>query len=107
MQPSEDFELRLFCATKHKVIGCIGEPLMVTVIHQVRPPPVATLQVRCDGRSAVLRWKALDLGAEASKLHWTNMEGAWCQMGFGLFRMQVSDPILEQRWPCFFFIHAG
>jgi hypothetical protein len=63
----QEFELRLFCATKSKIIGCIGEPLAVTVVHQVRPPPVAMLQVRCEGRSAVLKWKALDLGPQARK----------------------------------------
>jgi hypothetical protein len=29
-QLSEEFELRLFCSNKHKIVGCIGEPLLVT-----------------------------------------------------------------------------
>ena len=40
----------------------VGEPLPVHVIHQVRPPPVESLQVRCEGRCATLRWTILDLG---------------------------------------------
>merc|ERR1719440_2466339 len=64
---SQDFELRLFCATKSKIIGCIGEPLQVTVVHQVRPPPVASLQVRVDGRTAMLRWSPLDLGNQVCR----------------------------------------
>jgi hypothetical protein len=74
---TQDFELRLFCGTKHKITGYVGEPLMVTVVHQVRPPPVATLQVRCEGRSAVLKWSALDLGPQARR---TNVEAVRLHM---------------------------
>jgi len=62
---AEEFELRLFCSTKHKIIGCIGEPLPVRIVHQVRPPPLATVQGRCEGRKCTLRWNTLDLGPQA------------------------------------------
>eukprot|EP00929_Paragymnodinium_shiwhaense_P104862 TRINITY_DN69654_c0_g1_i1.p1 TRINITY_DN69654_c0_g1~~TRINITY_DN69654_c0_g1_i1.p1 ORF type:complete len:2668 (+),score=694.91 TRINITY_DN69654_c0_g1_i1:170-8173(+) len=57
-----EFELRLFCSRKHRVISCIGEPLMVHVVHQNQAPAVSSLQVRCHGRTAHLRWAAHDLG---------------------------------------------
>lgn len=64
---AEEFELRLFCSTKHKIIGCVGEPLPVQVIHQVRPPPLATVQARIEGRSVTLRWGSLDEGPLARR----------------------------------------
>eukprot|EP00929_Paragymnodinium_shiwhaense_P099702 TRINITY_DN6148_c0_g2_i1.p1 TRINITY_DN6148_c0_g2~~TRINITY_DN6148_c0_g2_i1.p1 ORF type:complete len:2715 (-),score=639.93 TRINITY_DN6148_c0_g2_i1:173-8317(-) len=60
-----DFELRLFCSRKHKIIASIGEPIEVQVVQQARPPPMSTLQVRCEGRTATLRWLPLDDGGEA------------------------------------------
>ncbi|CAE7031407.1 hom [Symbiodinium natans] len=57
----EDLEFRLFCSRKNRIIGCIGEPLRVQVIHQVVPPPLATLQVCCDGHRATLRWAGFEL----------------------------------------------
>ncbi|CAE7948659.1 unnamed protein product [Symbiodinium sp. KB8] len=57
---SFDFD-QLVDLSAQSIIGCIGEPLRVQVIHQVLPPPVATLQVCCDGPRAKLRWTGFDL----------------------------------------------
>lgn len=57
----EELEFRLFSSRKNRIIGCIGEPLRVQVIHQVLPPPVVTLQVCCDGPRAKLRWTGFEL----------------------------------------------
>eukprot|EP00930_Biecheleria_cincta_P034438 TRINITY_DN23806_c0_g1_i1.p1 TRINITY_DN23806_c0_g1~~TRINITY_DN23806_c0_g1_i1.p1 ORF type:complete len:2525 (+),score=466.54 TRINITY_DN23806_c0_g1_i1:530-7576(+) len=62
---TEDFEFRLFSSRKNRIIGCVGEPVQVQVVHQPRPPPMATMQVCCDGSSAKLKWAALDLGPDA------------------------------------------
>eukprot|EP00927_Polykrikos_kofoidii_P029968 TRINITY_DN25845_c0_g1_i1.p1 TRINITY_DN25845_c0_g1~~TRINITY_DN25845_c0_g1_i1.p1 ORF type:complete len:2159 (-),score=377.22 TRINITY_DN25845_c0_g1_i1:70-6249(-) len=58
----EEFELRLFCSSKNKIVGCIGEPLPVTIMHKVPPPPLEAIQVRIDGRVATVRWGIMDLG---------------------------------------------
>ena len=58
---SSVFELRLFCSSKQRIIGCIGEPVRLTVWNQTPPPPLESLQLRCEGRSVTLRWNALDL----------------------------------------------
>ncbi|CAE8609649.1 unnamed protein product [Polarella glacialis] len=58
----QDFELRLFCSRKGRIIGCVGEPVPVKVQHQARPPPMASLQACCDGRRITLKWSALNLG---------------------------------------------
>lgn len=63
----QGYELRLFCSTKGRIVGCVGEPVPVHVVHQVRPPPMQSLQLRCDGRRAHLRWATLDLGPHAPK----------------------------------------
>eukprot|EP00438_Fugacium_kawagutii_P017861 Skav216081 [mRNA] locus=scaffold2042:20902:28965:+ [translate_table: standard] len=54
---SSVFELRLFCSSKQRIIGCIGEP----VWNQTPPPPLESLQLRCEGCNVTLRWNALDL----------------------------------------------
>eukprot|EP00931_Biecheleriopsis_adriatica_P121600 TRINITY_DN9665_c0_g4_i1.p1 TRINITY_DN9665_c0_g4~~TRINITY_DN9665_c0_g4_i1.p1 ORF type:complete len:2531 (+),score=586.30 TRINITY_DN9665_c0_g4_i1:24-7595(+) len=59
---TEEFEFRMFSSRKNRIIGCVGEPVRVKVTHQVRPPPMATVQVCCDGRNAKLRWSGFDLG---------------------------------------------
>jgi stress response protein SCP2 len=64
---AEDFEIRLFCSNKGKIVGCIGEAVPVTVVHQNRPTPISSLQVQCTGRTAELRWRGLDLGRQAKK----------------------------------------
>ncbi|CAJ1395151.1 unnamed protein product [Effrenium voratum] len=58
---SQNFELRLFCSSKQRIIGCIGEPVRLTVWNQNPPPPLESLQIRCEGRNVTLRWNALDL----------------------------------------------
>eukprot|EP00929_Paragymnodinium_shiwhaense_P096501 TRINITY_DN58107_c0_g3_i1.p1 TRINITY_DN58107_c0_g3~~TRINITY_DN58107_c0_g3_i1.p1 ORF type:complete len:2786 (-),score=679.57 TRINITY_DN58107_c0_g3_i1:252-8609(-) len=63
----EEFEVRLFCSTKNKIVGCIGEPLPVTVMHKALPPPLESLQVRLEGRNATLRWGMLPIGPQISK----------------------------------------
>jgi len=62
---TEELEFRLFSSRKNRIIGCVGEPVRVKVMHQVKPPPTASLQVCCDGRNATLRWAILDLGPNA------------------------------------------
>eukprot|EP00439_Symbiodinium_sp_Y106_P055535 s3836_g7.t1 len=61
MPKSQVFELRLFCSSKQRIIGCIGEPVKMTVWNQMPPPPLESLQLRCEGRNVTLRWNALDL----------------------------------------------
>ncbi|CAE7531890.1 unnamed protein product, partial [Symbiodinium necroappetens] len=61
MPKSQVFELRLFCSSKQRIIGCIGEPVKMTVWNQMPPPPLESLQLRCEGRNVTLRWNALEL----------------------------------------------
>ncbi|CAE7357666.1 unnamed protein product [Symbiodinium sp. CCMP2456] len=61
MPKSQVFELRLFCSSKQRIIGCIGEPVQMTVWNQMPPPPLESLQLRCEGRNVTLRWNALEL----------------------------------------------
>jgi len=61
-----DFELRLCCSSKQRITGCIGDPLPIQVVHPSRPPPVASVQVRCEGQYATIRWSVLDLGPHAA-----------------------------------------
>ena len=128
---SSVFELRLFCSSKQRIIGCIGEPVRLTVPwlsirmrvrkvlwkgsnwlsteslsritkhdkhwstwagccskkrkalrikaslgtqvwNQTPPPPLESLQLRCEGRNVTLRWNALDL-LDLPKDAWTDI----------------------------------
>lgn len=59
----QQFDLRLFCSTKNRIVGVLGDPLPITVIQQVPPPPCESLQLRCEGRTITLRWAPLFLGS--------------------------------------------
>lgn len=63
----QEYELRLFCAQKQRIIGCVGEPVPIRVIQQVVPPPIESLQLRCEGTCVALRWSFLDFEAPASR----------------------------------------
>eukprot|EP00928_Gymnodinium_smaydae_P042646 TRINITY_DN28687_c0_g4_i2.p1 TRINITY_DN28687_c0_g4~~TRINITY_DN28687_c0_g4_i2.p1 ORF type:complete len:1960 (-),score=560.78 TRINITY_DN28687_c0_g4_i2:54-5786(-) len=84
---SEDFEVRLFCSNQQKVIGWIGEPVPLTVVRDCLPPPLEALQVRFEGRNAMLRWGTLDLqpfalgcGIERVRLNMRHegKQRSWC-----------------------------
>eukprot|EP00930_Biecheleria_cincta_P029313 TRINITY_DN20403_c0_g1_i2.p1 TRINITY_DN20403_c0_g1~~TRINITY_DN20403_c0_g1_i2.p1 ORF type:complete len:2461 (-),score=358.89 TRINITY_DN20403_c0_g1_i2:579-7961(-) len=59
----QQFDLRLFCSTKNRIVGVLGDPVPITVIQQVPPPPCESLQLRCEGRNITLRWAPLYLGS--------------------------------------------
>lgn len=62
---AKNYELRLFCSRKGKIIGCVGDPVYVTVESRPFPKPIESMQVRLEGRRATLRWTMLDLGPMA------------------------------------------
>jgi hypothetical protein len=85
-----EFELRLFCARKHKIIACIGEPLFVRVEQWIAPPSVSTLQVVCEGRRALLRWQLLEPDLPEP-------EGALEAPIAELLRLHMRGPNLDQQ----------
>lgn len=91
----EEFDLRIFCSRKQRIIACIGEPLPVRVVHHVRPGPLAVLQVRCEGRFARLRWSAMDCGPHVPP---TNVDGVRLHTKSAHAESTLSLPTGTTEW---------